>query len=124
MISERGASAVVAAFCLLGVGCADLSRGPASARSDGGADVAGEGDAAEAGASSFAAAIHPLLLSACGGCHVEGGQAGDTQLLFSGDAGADYAIVSRFVNTSAPAGSRLLSKLSGNGHGGGSVFAA
>ena len=29
-----------------------------------------------------------------------------------------------FVDTSAPAGSRLLSKLSGNGHQGGAVYAA
>ena len=37
---------------------------------------------------------------------------------------ADYPTVVMFVDTSAPAGSRLLSKLSGNGHQGGTVYAA
>ena len=51
-------------------------------------------------------------------------EAGDTQLLFSGAATADFAVVSRLVDIGAPAESRLLSKASGNGHGGGTVFAA
>ncbi len=45
-------------------------------------------------------------------------------LLFTGSAPDDYPTVVTFVDTSAPAGSRLLSKLSGNGHQGGAVYAA
>jgi len=49
---------------------------------------------------------------------------GDTNLIFTGAAPDDYPTVVAFVDTSAPAGSRLLSKLSGNGHQGGAVYAA
>ena len=57
-------------------------------------------------------------------CHVPGGMASTTSLLFSGNAATDYTTVLQFVDTSAPAGSRILSKLSGNGHGGGTIYAA
>ncbi len=57
-------------------------------------------------------------------CHVPGGAASTTSLLFSGNAATDYTTVLQFVDTSAPAGSRILSKLSGNGHGGGTIYAA
>ena len=60
----------------------------------------------------------------CESCHAAGNEAGDTQLLFMGEAAADHATVVMFVDTSAPAGSRLLSKLTGNGHQGGAVYAA
>ena len=73
---------------------------------------------------SFATDVYPLLVPTCQSCHATGQQAGDTQLLFTGDAPADYPTVIMFVDTSAPAGSRLLSKLSGNGHQGGTVYAA
>ena len=42
----------------------------------------------------------------------------------SGTADADYAVVVPFVDTAAPAGSRLLTKMTGNGHQGGAVYAA
>ena len=54
--------------------------------------------------------------------HVAGGQAGGTSLLLTADPGASYPAVVRLVDTTSPAGSRLLSKASGNGHGGGAVF--
>jgi len=60
---------------------------------------------------------------ACQSCHAAGEEAGDTQLLFEGTAAADYPTVITFVDTSAPAGSRLLSKASGSGHQGGAVYA-
>ena len=57
-------------------------------------------------------------------CHVPGGAASGTALIFSGNAAADYTAVLKFVDTSAPAGSRILSKVSGNGHGGGTIYAS
>jgi hypothetical protein len=107
------------------LGCADFSRGPTSqkdAASTGGtADGGGTGDGQAA--LSFATDVYPLL-SVCMSCHVPGGAASDTSLLLSGNAAADYPTVLQFVDTSAPAGSRILSKVSGNGHGGGTVYAA
>jgi hypothetical protein len=38
------------------------------------------------------------------------------------DAAADFATVSELIDTSAPADSRLLSKGTGNAHGGGAVL--
>ncbi len=126
MISSARAAAVLC--CAFTLGCADVSRGPATPVPDGGADVdAQTGDASQAGdggALSFATSIHPVMTASCHGCHAVGQQAGDTQLLLTADVAADYEVVMRFVDTSSPAGSRLLSKMSGNGHGGGTVFAA
>jgi hypothetical protein len=124
MISEaRLFPAMAAICCALLPACADFSRGPTSVPFDGGADVLGDVSAPDGGALSFATAVHPLLIAACKGCHAVGQQAGETQLLFTGDAATDYPTVSRLVDTSAPAASRLLSKMSGNGHGGGTVYA-
>jgi hypothetical protein len=117
-------AAAVALCCSLLVACADFSRGPDSVTGDGGADLAGDVASTDGVAVSFAASIHPLLIAACRGCHAAGQQAGDSQLLFTGDAAADYLTVSRLVDTSAPASSRLLSKMAGNGHGGGAVYPA
>lgn len=116
---------LVLAACAGGAGCADFSRGPDSPPAvDAGSDDAAKDGGEDGAAASFASTVHPLLISACQGCHAAGAQAGDTQLLLTGDTAADYATVSRFVNASSPAGSRLLSKASGNGHGGGTVLAA
>src|SRR4051794_14305310 len=109
------------------VSCADFSRGePSTAATDVGAQPDGGGDGAtsDGAAVSFATDVYPLLVPTCQSCHATGEQAGDTQLLFTGAAPADYATVVMFVDTSAPAGSRMLSKLSGNGHQGGTVYAA
>ena len=106
--------------------CADFSRGEPSPVADAGARPDG-GDATTAdGAAplSFATEVYPLLVPTCQGCHSAGNEAGDTQLLFEGTAAADHATVVMFVNTSAPASSRLLAKTSGNGHQGGAVYAA
>src|SRR5215471_14681527 len=119
MSSERRTRlAAVGLACLLvaAAACADWSRGPAPETPDAGPATA-DGGVGDAAALSFAASIEPLLFPVCGRCHVPDQEAGDTQLLFTGDAAADYATVSRFVDASAPAGSRLLSKMSGNGHG-------
>ncbi len=124
MISKPRLFSAIAAICgALLPACADFSRGPASVPADGGADVLGDVGAPDGVALSFATAVYPLLIAACRGCHAVGQQAGETQLLFTGDAATDYPTVSRLVDTSAPAASRLLSKMSGNGHGGGTVYA-
>jgi hypothetical protein len=106
--------------------CADFSRGEPSPAVDAGSLPPGGDAAAGDGASalSFATDVFPLLVPTCQMCHAPGQMAGDTQLLFSGTAATDYPTVLMFVDTSAPAGSRLLAKMSGNGHQGGTVYAA
>jgi hypothetical protein len=123
MSSERRLVCLVLAAALAGAGCADLSRGPEPVASDAGA--AADGQAASDGgtALSYAVAVHPLMTSSCMRCHVQGGQAGDTPLLLTGDAAADYTVTLPFVDTTAPASSRLLNLLSGHGHGGGVIYA-
>jgi hypothetical protein len=131
-MTSRGArlAGLLAAVAALGSGCADFSRGGASpdaggdgalASDDGGASDAGAG--ADAGV-SFAADVHGILTSSCARCHAAGQQAGDTALLLTGVAAADYAVVAPFVDTATPASSRLLAKMSGQGHGGGTLYAA
>jgi hypothetical protein len=111
---------LVAAIAL--AGCADLERGPAAVPPDAAAteDAATPADGE---ALSFATHVRPVL-EACVRCHAAGQEAGDTQLVFAGDAAADLASVVRFVDTSAPAGSRLLAKTRGQGHQGGAIYAA
>jgi hypothetical protein len=111
-------------LCLcLAAGCADLSRGPAPAETTPSAD-AGADSASDVAALSFASPVHGLLTAGCQGCHAQGQQAGDTQYLLTGDPASDYSIVSLFIDLGAPARSRLLAKMSGNGHGGGTVYGA
>jgi hypothetical protein len=108
-------------------GCADFSRGAPTPVPDAGPTEGGQedGGAGEGGATlSFAADVYGLLVPTCQRCHSSGAEAGDTQLLFTGTAAADHATVVMFVDTSAPSSSRLLAKMSGNGHQGGTVYAA
>jgi len=122
-------AAALAAGLTLGA-CADFSRGEPSPKVDkqdagGGADDGGsDGGGSDGVALSFAKDVEPLLVPTCQMCHAPGQMAGDTQLLFTGTADTDYMAVMMFVDTSAPAGSRLLSKMAGNGHQGGTVYAA
>jgi hypothetical protein len=104
-----------------GPGCADFSRGPAQMSTEGTPDGGGTGDGH--GALSFATDVYPLF-AICMNCHVPGGAASGTALVLNGNATADYPTVVKLVDTSAPAGSRILSKVSGNGHGGGTIYAA
>lgn len=125
MTSERTALAlVVVAAALTGAlgGCADFSRGPAPMAVDVDAG-AGEGGASPDAAVAFAD-VEAILTGSCQRCHSMGGEAGDTTLLLTGEAAADHATVTMFVDVNAPGSSRLLAKMSGNGHGGGTVFAA
>src|SRR4051794_9263906 len=120
------AGALAGGLAFGGAACADFSRGEPSPAPDagnppeGGTDTGGDGGAAL----SFATDVYPLLVPTCQMCHAPGQMAGDTQLLFPGTAATDYPTVLMFVDTSAPAGSRLLSKMTGNGHQGGTVYAS
>jgi mono/diheme cytochrome c family protein len=75
-------------------------------------------------APSFRRAIHPLLLQSCQVCHRAGGPGGATRLVLVGDAAADFASVRSLVAPSAPLTSTLLSKASGQSHGGGAPWPA
>jgi mono/diheme cytochrome c family protein len=111
-------------------GCADFSRGPTAASEPDGAATSDAGGASDGaapeggGGTSFARDVEPLLVPTCQACHAPGGQAADTRLLLTGKPAADYTVVVSFVDTSSPSGSRLLSKMSGNGHQGGAVYPA
>ena len=121
--SRRWLIAIGIAAACAGAACADFSRGAASPAVDASAGVdTGTSDGGTA--RSFATTVHPLLISSCQHCHSAGAEAGDTQFLLTGDTAADYATVMRLIDTATPSGSRLLSKASGNGHGGGTVLAA
>jgi hypothetical protein len=119
MIFDRSrALPSLALAAVVASGCADFSRGPGGAAVDAGAGV----EVGEDAAVSFAAA-HAVLVSGCAGCHASGKEAGDTGLLFTGDVTGDLPSVLEFVDTGAPSSSRLVTKMAGNGHQGGTVFA-
>lgn len=116
---------LLAVVSSLAAGCADLSRGKAGPDAgDGGmaADSGGDGPATD-GAASFATDVEGVL-STCRRCHATGEEAGDTALLLTGVAASDYTVVLPFVDTGTPSSSVLLAKMSGNGHGGGTLYAA
>ena len=108
-------------------GCADIERGdplPVDAAAETGAPAdGGPGEGGEP-ARSFARDVHPLLVDLCARCHGPGGQASNTALVLGGDAARDLPQVERFLNQDNPAGSRLLTKGAGIGHGGGVIIAA
>jgi hypothetical protein len=120
--------ALACGLALAGAACADFSRGEPSPKVDAGAGTPPEGGAETGGdggaALSFATDVYPLLVPTCQMCHAPGQMAGDTQLLFTGNAATDAPTVLMFVDTSAPAGSRLLLKMTGNSHQGGTVYAS
>ena len=132
-IWRRRGLAVGALACALALAaCADFSRGePSPAMADAGGPPAtgdaatADGAAGDGAAASFATGVYPLLVPTCQMCHATGQQAGDTQLLFTGDAATDYATVGRCSSTPPRRqASRLLAKMTGNGHQGGTVYAA
>ena len=128
MTSERLTRIVCAAVLGLAGACADFSRGPAPAGVDGGAGQGGsggsDGSPSTDGGTSFASDVHGILTGSCMRCHSDGGEASDTTFLLTGDATADLEATTRFIDLNAPAASRLLAKMSGNRHGGGTVYAA
>jgi mono/diheme cytochrome c family protein len=120
--SERALSLLLLASALA---CADLGRGDPlpDATADTGAPATEAGSEGGAAGRSFARDVHPLLVDGCARCHSQNGQASNTALLLTADAGADLPVVARFVNSENPAGSRLLVKGAGMGHGGGAIYA-
>ena len=124
--TERAARVgVVALVCATTswLACADFSRGSAPVLPDGGGGAGGAASDAGAGA-SFADEVHGLLISGCQRCHSSDGEASDTKFLLTGDAASDYTSAVMFVSTDAPSSSRMLAKMSGNGHQGGKVYGA
>ncbi|MEO1481905.1 MAG: hypothetical protein AAFU77_07345 [Myxococcota bacterium] len=112
------------------VACADLERGAASAPT---ADANLNSNEASAGDNnnngtdpveslSFAEDIHGALLRDCQTCHASDGQASGTELVYQDDVNADFATTLMFIDESSPADSRLLTKASGRGHGGGATY--
>jgi len=101
-------------------GCADFQRGESSADAGVTPRDGGGGDGGET--LSFASSVHPLLTSGCQSCHRNGGAAGDTSFVMTGDAEADYAKSVSLTDASNPPASRLLRKAAGAGHGGGAIY--
>jgi hypothetical protein len=114
-------SRVAAVLLFALAACADFERGPATPKPDASAPADGGADGA---AVSFAADVDPLLVAGCQRCHAEGQQAGDTSFLLPGEPTADYVAASRLVDVARPEGSRLLAKMSGVSHDGGTVYGA
>lgn len=106
---------VVMATGLAAAGCGGFERGAATAENGG-----------DDGATtySFTNDVHPLLMSKCSACHEAGAPAGSTEYVLTGTPEADYAVVFALIDASAPSSSRLLTKGTGSGHGGGAVIAA
>ena len=110
---------------VVALSCADFERGPASP--DGGASPSadGGGGGRDGGETvSYAADVHPLLISGCQSCHRSGGTAGDTRFVLSGETSGDYSTSAALVDEANPSQSRILRKASGQGHGGGAIYAA
>jgi hypothetical protein len=115
---------LLGALLLAAVGCADLQRGAAVGPAD--AASAAEVGSADAAAPplSFARDVHHLLVDGCARCHTSNGAASRTSFLLVDLAEPDRQQALAFVDQDNPAGSRLLAKASGAGHGGGTVYAA
>jgi hypothetical protein len=119
-MSSRAVLVVVVALA----GCADVERGPRPPVPDAAPDVAPPeaGSAAGDSGRSFAG-VWPLIDGGCKRCHMPGGMAATSSFLLTGQAATDYPLVRALVEPSAPAGSRLLAKATGQGHGGGVIYA-
>ncbi len=108
---------------LLGVACADFSRGdPLNAGDPGAGEAAPDAAADGSSSSSYGAGIHALLLDGCATCHSPAGAASGTGLVLTGNASEDYPSTLQLVDVGAPASSRLVSKMEGRGHGGGAIY--
>jgi hypothetical protein len=66
--------------------------------------------------------VHDILTTSCSGCHNPRGPAAPTRFLLSGDPAADDAAARAMVDPAAPARSPLVTKASGELHGGGVVL--
>jgi mono/diheme cytochrome c family protein len=120
----RPSASTLRVALLLGVACADFSRGDALDTSGGGEGLpdAMPSDSEGGSSSSYGADIHELLLDGCASCHAAAGAASGTGFLLSGNAPEDYPSTSKFVDVAAPAQSRLVVKMEGRGHTGGAIY--
>ncbi len=67
----------------------------------------------------FTGRVHQALLASCRTCHAAGGIAAATRLVLDGNAARDHAATRKLVDVAAPRRSLLLTKATGNQHGGG-----
>jgi hypothetical protein len=118
-MSSRAALVAVLALA----GCADVERGSRPPVPDAAPDVAPPeaGSAAADSGLSFGS-VWALVDGGCKRCHIPGGMAASSMFLLTGQAGTDYPLVRALVDPAAPAGSRLLAKAAGQGHGGGVIY--
>jgi hypothetical protein len=77
---------------------------------------------APAASPSQAGEVHAILMTACAGCHSPRGPAAATRLSLSGDETADLGAARTLIDPSAPERSPLVTKASGDLHGGGVVL--
>ncbi|MGO9665780.1 MAG: hypothetical protein ACLP66_21045 [Polyangia bacterium] len=119
--SRRAPHAIRSAFfCLLSVillagACADFRRGPPPDGSPDGPALVDD--------PVFDNSVYPILLSDCQSCHSQGGEAGFSRFVLTGNAQADRAMVVALVYPDYPDGSLLLQRATGNDHPGGQVIA-
>jgi hypothetical protein len=127
MISKQWNSLLIVALAGTLSACADLERGDslnlqspendAAAFNDGAAPLDGGAPLVD-----YATQVYPLLERDCRDCHRQGGEAGATALVLSGNADADRSMLSALSNQPNPRESRLLTKATGRSHQGGVVF--
>jgi hypothetical protein len=67
----------------------------------------------------FQPEIHGLMMTTCRMCHAPGAPAGGSKLILRGEARADYDTVRAFADVRRPRASLLITKASGQMHGGG-----
>ncbi|MFT6435152.1 MAG: hypothetical protein ACJAVI_003204 [Candidatus Azotimanducaceae bacterium] len=94
-----------------------INLGPAP-----GVPITLEADTAEA---FFTESLHnQVIVTRCRVCHVQGGIAGNTPLLYTGIESEDFETVRTYVATDSDAANRILDKSRGVAHGGGAVLAS
>ncbi len=60
-----------------------------------------------------------IVVNLCSVCHVEGGIAGNTRIVYPGGTDANYGVLRDFILLDSSTPALLLDKASGTGHGGG-----
>ncbi len=73
-------------------------------------------------ANDFASGVHPILMAACASCHRANAPAAMTRLVLTGVVAGDEAAARGLLDPAAPARSPLLTKSSGESHGGGAIL--
>ncbi len=113
----RRGLATVLLLALPALGCADFHRGPAAPDGGQGSDAALVVDF------TFETQVYPLLQMDCQQCHAVGREARGSQLLLSGNARLDRAMVVALVDPGVPDQSLLLIRATGESHPGGTAIA-